>query len=136
MENRLERGTSIAQRGELRGGNKIGLITYPKNGRYVLLKSRMRENFKSCSVKGAMCSTRQLKRIYLDTGVWCRLDEPSQRVTEEAGAFFRILRMLNEEKGVITSSVVLDDEIDMIRGDEKTEDVHDFVESDEREDEF
>ena len=83
-----------------------------------------------------MRSTRQLKRIYLDTGVWCRLDEPSQRVTEEAGAFFRILRMLNEEKVVITSSVVLDDEIDMIRGDEKTEDVHEFVESDEREDEF
>ena len=52
------------------GGNKMGLITYPENGREVLLKSRVRENLKSSSVrwKGdhssfreevAMCSTRQ-----------------------------------------------------------------------------
>ena len=57
-----------------------------------------------------------MKRIYLDTCVWCRpFDEPSQRVTEEAGAFFRILRMVNEGEVVITSSVVLDDETDRIR---------------------
>ena len=63
------------------------------------------------------------KRIYLDTCVWCRpFDEPSQRVTEETGAFFRILRMVNEEEVVITSSVVLDDEIDRIRRDEKKDD--------------
>lgn len=70
----------------------------------------------------------ELKRIYLDTCVWCRpFDEPSHRVTEEAEAFFRILRMVNAEEVVITSSVVLDDEIDMIRGDEKREDVNELV---------
>lgn len=69
-----------------------------------------------------------MKRIYLDTCVWCRpFDEPSHRVTEEAGAFFRILRMVSEEEVVITSSVVLDDEIDMIRGDEKREAVNELV---------
>ena len=69
-----------------------------------------------------------MKRIYLDTCVWCRpFDEPSHRVTEEAEAFLRILRMVNEEEVVITSSVVLDDEIDMIRGDEKREAVNGIV---------
>ena len=69
-----------------------------------------------------------LKRIYLDTCVWCRpFDEPSQRVAEEARAFFRILRMVNEEEVVITSSVVLDDEIDLIRRDEKREAVTKMV---------
>ena len=64
----------------------------------------------------------ELKRIYLDTCVWCRpFDEPSHRVTEEAEAFFRILRMVNEEE------VVLDDEIDRIRGDEKREAVNELV---------
>jgi hypothetical protein len=70
----------------------------------------------------------KMTRIYLDTCVWCRpFDEPSQRVTEEAEAFFRIVRLVNEEEVVITSSVVLDDEIDMIRGDEKREAVNEFV---------
>ncbi len=40
----------------------------------------------------------KMKRIYLDTCVWCRpFDEPSQRVTEEAEAFFRILRLVNDK---------------------------------------
>jgi len=69
-----------------------------------------------------------MKRIYVDTSVWCRpFDEPSHRVTEEAEAFLRILRMVNEEEVVITSSVVLDDEIDMIRGDEKREAVNCYL---------
>jgi hypothetical protein len=34
-----------------KSGNKTGLITYPVNGREVLLKSQMRENLKSSSVR-------------------------------------------------------------------------------------
>jgi hypothetical protein len=37
---------------QVKDGNKTGLITYPLKGREVLLKSRMRENLKSCSVRG------------------------------------------------------------------------------------
>ena len=36
--------------------NKTGPITYPENGRVVLLKSRMRENHKSDSVKGLIAA--------------------------------------------------------------------------------
>jgi len=38
-------------------GNKTGLITYPENGREVLLKSRMRENLKSGSVRGLIAAS-------------------------------------------------------------------------------
>ena len=41
----------------VKGGNKTGLITYPENDREVLLKSRMRENFKSGSVRGLIAAS-------------------------------------------------------------------------------
>ena len=41
----------------VKDGNKTGLITYPKNGREVLLKSRMRENLKSGSVRGLIAAS-------------------------------------------------------------------------------
>jgi len=41
----------------VKGGNKTGLITYPLKGRVVLLKSRMRENLKSCSVRGLIAAS-------------------------------------------------------------------------------
>ena len=51
---------------QVKDGNKTGLITCPVNGRVVLLKSRMRKNLKSGSVRAhssyreevAMSSTR------------------------------------------------------------------------------
>ena len=61
-----------------------------------------------------------MKRIYLDTGVWCRpFDEPSRRVTEEAEAFFKILQDMDEKRYMIIGSIILDDEIHEIK-DEKT----------------
>ncbi len=41
----------------VKDGNKTGLITYPENGREVLLKSRMRENIKSGSVRGLIAAS-------------------------------------------------------------------------------
>jgi hypothetical protein len=38
-------------------GNKTGLITYRVNDREVLLQSRMRENFKSGSVRGLITAS-------------------------------------------------------------------------------
>ena len=57
-----------------------------------------------------------MKRIYLDTCVWCRpFDEPFQRVKEEAEAFFTILQGVDEKRFLILGSVVLDDELFEIR---------------------
>jgi predicted nucleic acid-binding protein len=57
-----------------------------------------------------------MKRIYLDTCVRCRpFDEPSQRVKEEAEAFFTILQGVDEKRFLILGSVVLDDELFEIR---------------------
>jgi hypothetical protein len=41
----------------IKGGNKTGLITYPLKGGVVLLKSRMRENLKSGSVRGLIAAS-------------------------------------------------------------------------------
>jgi hypothetical protein len=41
----------------VKDGNKTGLITYPKSDRVVLLKSRMRENLKSGSVRGLIAAS-------------------------------------------------------------------------------
>lgn len=61
-----------------------------------------------------------MKRIYLDTCVWCRpFDEPSIRVTEEAEAFFKILQDVDEKRYIIIGSIILDDEIYEIK-DENT----------------
>ncbi len=38
-------------------GNETGLITYPENDRVVLLKSRMRGNLKSGSVRGLIAAS-------------------------------------------------------------------------------
>jgi hypothetical protein len=40
-------------------GNRTGHITYPENDREVLLKSRMRENLKSGSVRGLIAASRR-----------------------------------------------------------------------------
>jgi len=46
-----------------------------------------------------------MKRIYLDTCVWCRpFDEPSHRVTEEAEAFFKILQSVDEKRYILTKA--------------------------------
>ena len=56
-----------------------------------------------------------MRRIYLDTCVWCRpFDDPSQRVREEAEAFFKILHGVDEKRLLILGSIVLDDEVDEI----------------------
>ena len=41
----------------VKDGNKTGHITYPENDREVLLKSRMRENLKSGSVRGLIAAS-------------------------------------------------------------------------------
>jgi len=41
----------------VKDGNKTELITYPENDRVVLLKSRMRENLKSGSVRGLIVTS-------------------------------------------------------------------------------
>jgi hypothetical protein len=41
----------------VKDGNKTGLITYPLKGGEVLLKSRMRENLKSGSVRGLIAAS-------------------------------------------------------------------------------
>lgn len=52
--------------------------------------------------------------------MWCRpFDEPTERIAEEAGAFFRILEMVEQKKYTAVGSVVLEDEIDEIEDAEK-----------------
>jgi len=52
---------------QVKDGNKTGLITYQENDRVVLLKSRMRENLKSCSVRGLIAASgRRWLRALLD----------------------------------------------------------------------
>lgn len=61
-----------------------------------------------------------MRRIYLDTCVWCRpFDEPSRRVGEEAEAFFKILQGVDEKRFLILGSVVLEDEIHEIKAEKK-----------------
>jgi len=42
---------------QVKDGNKTGLITYPENGGVVILKSRMRENLKTGSVRGLITAS-------------------------------------------------------------------------------
>jgi hypothetical protein len=42
---------------QVKDGNKTGHITYPLKSREVLLKSRMMENLKSCSVRGLIAAS-------------------------------------------------------------------------------
>jgi len=66
----LGQGHNHCMKMRVKAGNRTVLITYPKNGREVILKSRMRENIKVGSVGAhssfreevAMNSTRRNKR--------------------------------------------------------------------------
>ncbi len=59
-------------------------------------------------------------KIYLDSNVWSRaLDKPSQRIINEANAFYEILERSYEEKLWIVGSVVLDAEASRIEDPEK-----------------
>ena len=53
----LGQGHIYRTKRRVKDGNKTGLITYPVNGREVLLKSRMRENLKSGSVRGLIAAS-------------------------------------------------------------------------------
>jgi hypothetical protein len=54
---RLGQGHIHRTRRRIKNGNKTGHITYPVNDMEVLLKSRMRENIKSCSVRGLIAAS-------------------------------------------------------------------------------
>jgi hypothetical protein len=53
----LGQGHIFCTQRQVKDGNKTGLITYPLTGRGVLLKSRMRENLKSGSVRGLIAAS-------------------------------------------------------------------------------
>ncbi|MGB3459722.1 MAG: hypothetical protein WBB08_10640 [Halobacteriota archaeon] len=53
----LGQGHIFCTQRQVKDGNKTGLITYPLKGRVVLLKSRMRENLKSGSVRGLIAAS-------------------------------------------------------------------------------
>jgi hypothetical protein len=55
----LDQGHIHRTKRRIKDGNKTGLITYLVNGREVLLKSQMRENLKSCSVRGLIAASRR-----------------------------------------------------------------------------
>jgi hypothetical protein len=56
-EEPLGQGHIFCTQRQVKGGNKTGLITYPVKDREVLLKSRMRENLKSGSVRGLIAAS-------------------------------------------------------------------------------
>jgi predicted nucleic acid-binding protein len=62
-----------------------------------------------------------MKKIYLDTNVWCRpFDKPSERIAKEAEAFLKILEEVSSKRYTITGSVVLDVEVgDIDEGEKK-----------------
>jgi hypothetical protein len=53
----LGQGHILCTMRQVKDGNKTGLVTYPVNDREVLLKSRMRENLKSGSVRGLIAAS-------------------------------------------------------------------------------
>jgi hypothetical protein len=53
----LGRGHIHCTKRQIKDGNKTGHITYSETGREVLLKSRMRENLKSGSVRGLIAAS-------------------------------------------------------------------------------
>jgi len=56
-----------------------------------------------------------MKRIYLDTNLWCRpFDKPSERITKEVNAFFKILEGASARRYTLIGSVVLDVEVENI----------------------
>lgn len=61
-----------------------------------------------------------MKRIYLDTNVWCRpFDKPSERISKEVDAFFEILEDASAKRYTLIGSVVLDVEVGNIEKEEK-----------------
>ena len=61
-----------------------------------------------------------MKRIYLDTNLWCRpFDKPSERITKEVNAFFEILEGASAKRYTLIGSVVLDVEVGNIEKEEK-----------------
>nr|CBH37929.1 conserved hypothetical protein [uncultured archaeon] len=61
-----------------------------------------------------------MKRIYLDTNLWCRpFDKPSERITKEVNAFFEILEGASAKRYTLIGSVVLDAEVGIIEKEEK-----------------
>ena len=57
-----------------------------------------------------------MKRIHLDTCVWCRpCDEPSPRVEVERKAFLGILRKVYEKKFSVVGSIFLEIEGEKIK---------------------
>ncbi len=71
-----------------------------------------------------------MKKIYLDTNIWCRpFDTPSERIEREARAFFEILEGAYYEKRFeIIGSLILDDEIEQIEELDKRDAVKALVE--------
>ena len=53
----LRQGHIFCTQRQVMGGNETGLITYPENDREVLLRSRMRGNLKSGSVRGLIAAS-------------------------------------------------------------------------------
>jgi len=61
-----------------------------------------------------------MRRIYLDTNVWCRpFDKPSERISKEVEAFFVILEEASSKRYTLIGSVVLDVEVGNIEKEEK-----------------
>ncbi|MCK4475664.1 MAG: hypothetical protein KAU16_02960 [Methanophagales archaeon] len=61
-----------------------------------------------------------MKRIYLDTNVWCRpFDKPSKRISKEVEAFFEILEGASAKRYSLIGSVILDVEVGNIEKEEK-----------------
>lgn len=61
-----------------------------------------------------------MKKIYLDTNVWCRpFDRHSERISKEVEAFFEILKEASSKRYTLTGSVVLDVEVGNIEEEEK-----------------
>lgn len=56
----------------------------------------------------------------MDTNVWCRpFDKPSERISKEVEAFFKILEDASAKKYTLIGSVVLDVEVGNIEKEEK-----------------
>ena len=53
----LRQGHIFCTQRQVMDGNETGLITYPENDREVLLRSRMRGNLKSGSVRGLIAAS-------------------------------------------------------------------------------
>nr|MDO8098504.1 PIN domain-containing protein [Candidatus Njordarchaeota archaeon] len=70
-----------------------------------------------------------MKRIYIDTSVWCRpFDEPSKRVLEEEEALYVILEKSFKGEVKVVTSVAVDFEVSRIKDPTKRTDTKDIIE--------